>query len=98
MREKLDYVPKPPRWRRAEFRPLGRLHRPRFHRYRPADPRPCFVLNRYPGSLIGVGIVLGGWCWSVKWARPAKYEPHPAAWCSQHACWAGSAACFEDRP
>ncbi len=44
-------------------------HRPRFYRYRVGDParfRP--VLNRYPHHVIGAGVVIGRWCYAVKWA------------------------------
>lgn len=66
-------------WRRTEVRPLGHLHRPRLYRYRPADTRPRLLLNRYPFSVIGAGVVLRGWCWCVKWADAAGYEPVSSA-------------------
>ncbi len=45
---------------------------PRFNVYRPADRRPSVALNRYPGDVIGVAVVLGGWCWGVRWKRTRR--------------------------
>ena len=63
------------RWRVLEFRPLGHPIRPRMRRYQVAHPGYRFVLNTYPGSVIGVAVVLGRWAYSLQWARPARYEP-----------------------
>lgn len=63
------------KWRPTEFRPLGHLHRPKFYRYRVAQPRrfrPC--LNGYPYSVIGLGVVIGQYGYSVTWGTPASYE------------------------
>jgi len=61
-------------WQRGEFRPLGHFHRPTYLRYRVGDPKRFKVgLNRYPFSIIGAGVVVGKWCYSVKWSEPAKY-------------------------
>jgi hypothetical protein len=46
---------------------LGKLHRPKFYRYRVAEPRWRVGWNRYPGQVIGVGFVAGRFAYSVKW-------------------------------
>lgn len=46
-----------------------RWHLPRFYRNRVAAPRLLkLVLNRYPHHTIGAGLIIGGYCYSVKWA------------------------------
>jgi hypothetical protein len=47
---------------RAEF------HRPQFYRYHVANPGFRFVLNRYPGVIIGAALVAGRYAYCVKWA------------------------------
>lgn len=63
-------------WKPVEFRPLGHPCRPRFVRYKVARPRRFAVmLNRYPFSVIGIGVVIATRCYSLRWATPARYEP-----------------------
>lgn len=71
---------------RFEFR----WARPRLTTYRAAPPkRAALVLNRYPGVVIGVGLVLGSRVLSLTWGKPGKvihkrgggdgrYAPAPA--------------------
>jgi hypothetical protein len=71
-----DYNNRAALWTRAEFRPLGHLCWPRFTRYKVARPKRFAVgLNRYPFSVIGVGLVIGTRCYSLRWATPARYTP-----------------------
>jgi hypothetical protein len=63
---------------RTEWRPIrldevlprnrAEFHWPKFYRYRVADPGFRPVLNRYPGVVIGVGLVVGRYVYCVKWA------------------------------
>lgn len=46
-----------------------RLHRPKFYRYRVADPGLGFVWNRYPGAVIGAALRIGAHAYCVKWGR-----------------------------
>lgn len=42
---------------------------PEFNVYRPADKRPAATLNRYSGTVIGIAVVLFGWCWGIRWRK-----------------------------
>jgi hypothetical protein len=53
-------------------------HRPRFYRYRLADPGLRVALNRYGTLVIGIAFVIGRHAWCVKWAK-AKLLP-PRSW------------------
>lgn len=46
--------------------------RPTIVRVTAADPHWRFVLNRYPGVVIGVAVYLGRWRLSLLWARPGR--------------------------
>jgi hypothetical protein len=66
-------------WTRVEFRPFGHPCKPKFVRYKVARPRRFAVLlNRYPFSVIGVGVICGAHCYSLRWATPARYKPRRA--------------------
>lgn len=43
-------------------------HRPRFHRYRVADPGLKLARNRYASTWIGLDVVIGRHAYGVKWA------------------------------
>lgn len=60
------------------FHHFAEYHRPRFYRYRVADPGIRMVRNIYPSSpaethvgtaWIGLGLVLGRYAYCVKWAN-----------------------------
>lgn len=45
------------------------LHRPRAYRYRVADSGLRFMLNRYPGAVIGAALTVGRYAYCLKWAN-----------------------------
>ena len=45
---------------------------PRFAVTRPADTKTRVVLNTYPHNLIGVGVVMFGRGWGVRWKRSRR--------------------------
>jgi len=59
-----------------EQKPLGHLRRPKLTVYRAANPRAFkLVLNRYPGSVIGVAAQMWGRVLSLTWGTPANRKP-----------------------
>ncbi len=51
----------PPERNRIEW------HRPQFYRYLVAAPGLRFMLNRYPGVVIGLAATVGRYAYCVKW-------------------------------
>lgn len=50
--------------------------RPKLMVYQSTISRPLKVhLNRYPGVVIGVGLQVGAWVFSLTWGRPGKVRP-----------------------
>lgn len=52
------------------------FHRPHAYRYRVADPGLRLALNRYPGAVIGVALVIGRYAYCVKWADAKALHRH----------------------
>lgn len=51
---------------------------PKLVAYRTADRyRLKFILNRYPGVVIGAGVVIGNRAFGVVWGRPGRIIEEP---------------------